>query len=131
MISSELWAATDYVLQVITANYVPFGGKLFIATGDFFQLPPPSGFLFDEFFFSLTTFTFLKLENFVRMQTKMAKNCCLCCQRLQKLTAMRGVSGKLIGKGCNFVHSWKDVPNDRIRIFATRQDQNVKQLKTK
>ena len=121
MISSELWAATDYVLQVITGNYVPFGGKLVIATGDFFQLPPPSGSCLMSSSFPLTTFTFLKLENFVRMQNKNGQELLSLMSATPKTDGNARRIWEIIDKGCNFVHSWKDVPNDRIRIFATRQ----------
>ena len=121
MISSELWAATDYVLQVITANYVPFGGKLVIATGDFFQLPPPSGSCLMSSSFPLTTFNFLKLENFVRMQNKNGQELLSLMSETPKTDGNARRIWEIIDKVCSFVHSWKDVPNNRIRIFATRQ----------
>ena len=121
MISSELWAATDYVLQVITANYVPFGGKLVIAAGDFFQLPPPSGSCLMSSSFPLTTFNFLKLESFVRMQNKNGQELLSLMSANPKTDGNARRIWEIIDKGCNFVHSWKDVPKDQIRIFATRQ----------
>ena len=70
MISSELWAATDHVFQIICSNYEPFAGKLIIATGDSFQLPPPKGSCLISSSFPLTTFHFSFLQHFVRMQNE-------------------------------------------------------------
>ena len=121
MICSELWTATDYVLQVVTANYVPFGGKLVIATADFFQLPPPSGSCLMSSSFPLTTFTFLNLKNFVRMQNKSGQQLLSLLSATPKTDANVKRIWDTIERDCNFVQSWKDVPNDRIRIFATRK----------
>ena len=121
MICSELWAATDPVLQVVTSNYVPFGGKLVVATGDFFQLPPPSGSYLMSSSFPLTTFTFYHLENFVRMRNKNGQELLSLLSATPKTDASAERIWKIIEKDCNFVQSWNDVPNDRIRIFATRQ----------
>ena len=35
----------------------------------------------------------------------------------------------LIERNCNFVECWDDVPNDTIRIFATRKAERYKTLK--
>ena len=121
MISSELWAATDHVLQVVTANYVPFGGKLVVATGDFFQLPPPSGSYLMSSSFPLTTFAFHNLKNFVRMRNKNGQELLSLLSATPETDANAERIWKIMEKDCNFVQSWNDVPNDRIRIFATRQ----------
>ena len=121
MISSEIWAATDHVLQVITSNYVPFGGKLVIATGDFFQLPPPSGSYLMSSSFPLTTFAFHNLKNFVRMQNKNGQELLSLMSSVPKTDANAKRIWEIIEKSCNFVESWSDVPSDSIRIFATRQ----------
>ena len=71
--------------------------------------------------FPLTTFTFLKLENFVRMQNKNGQELLSLLSTTPKTDGNARRIWEIIDKGCNFVHSWKDVPNDRIRIFATRQ----------
>ena len=121
MICSELWAATDHVLQVVTSNYVLFGGKLVVATGDFFQLPPPSGSYLMSSSFPLTTFTFYHLENFVRMRNRNGQELLSLLSATPKTDASAERFWKIIEKDCNFVQSWNDVPNDRIRIFPTRQ----------
>ena len=121
MICSELWTATDYVLQVVTANYVPFGGKLVIATADFFQLPPPSGSCLMSSSFPLTTFTFLNLKNFIRMRNKSGQQLLSLLSATPKTDANVKRIWDTIESDCNFVQSWKDVPNDRVRIFATRK----------
>ena len=71
--------------------------------------------------FPLTSFTFLKLENFVRMQNKNGQELLSLMSATPKTDGNARHIWKIIDKGCNFAHSWKDVPNDRIRIFATRQ----------
>ena len=121
MISSEIWAAFDHVLQVITSNYVPFGGKLVIATGDFFQLPPPSGSYLMSSSFPLTTFAFHNLKNFVRMQNKNGPELLSLMSPVPKTDANAKRIWEIIQKICNFVKSWSDVPGDSIRKFATRQ----------
>ena len=95
MISSELWAATDHVLQVVTANYVPFGGKLVVATGDFFQLPPPSGSYLMSSSFPLTTFAFHNLKISSECGTRTARNCYHCYQQRLKQMPMQKEFGKL------------------------------------
>ena len=105
MISSELWAATDHVLQVVTANYVPFGGKLVVATGDFFQLPPPSGSYLMSSSFPLTTFAFHNLKNFVRMRNKNGQELLSLLSATPKTDANAEKIWKIMEKDCTFVQS--------------------------
>ena len=129
MISSELWAATDYVFQIICSNYVPFAGKLIIATGDFFQLPPPKGSCLISSSFPLTTFHFSFLQHFVRMQNETGQKVLSLMSTFPRTTAMGKQIWNLIERNCNFVECWDDVPNDAIRIFATRKAERYATLK--
>ena len=121
MICSELWAATNHILQVVTSNYVPFGGKLVVATGDFFQLLPPSGSYLMSSSFRLTTFAFSPLESFVQMRNKNGQELLSLLSATPKTDKNAERIRKIIEKDCTFVQSWNEVPNNRIRIFATRQ----------
>ena len=129
MISSELWAATDHVFQIICSNYVPFAGKLIIATGDFFQLPPPKGSCLISSSFPLITFHFSFLQHFVRMQNETGQKVLSLMSTFPRTTAMEKQIWNLIERNCNFVECWDDVPNDAIRIFATRKAERYATLK--
>ena len=121
MISSELWAATDEVLQTISSNFVPFGGKLVIATGDFFQLPPPSGTYLIRSSYPITTFDFNPLKQFVRMQNKLGQELLLLMSTVTKSAASAKRVWEIIEQTCTFVDMWHEVANDAIRVFATRK----------
>ena len=120
MVSAELWSAVDSVLQYVCDTNLPFGGKLLICSGDFLQLPPPSGTILLRSNTVLTCFCFHYLESFVRLSKAAG-------QRLLKLISMYPSSEvihkeivDLIERNCNFVSSWKLVPNEPLRVFATR-----------
>ena len=121
MISSEMWAAIDHVLQTVCSNYVPFAGKLVVATGDFFQLPPPTGSSLISSCFPLTTFQFLKLEHFVRMRNKAGQDLLRLIGNVPRSDEVIEEAWKIFTEHCNFVDSWDDVPVTDIRIFSTRK----------
>ena len=121
MISSELWAAIDHVLQTICSNYVPFAGKLVIATGDFYQLPPPSGSSLISSSFPLTTFQFMKLKHFVRMQNMAGQELLTLIGDVPRSEAAIAKAWDILSNECNFVDSWDDVNVTDIRIFSTRR----------
>ena len=68
MISAELWSAMDNVLQAVSENNLPFGGKIVISTGDFRQLPPPTGTFLLLSDSVLANFELQYLKHYVRMQ---------------------------------------------------------------
>ena len=119
MTSSELWAASDSILQMISSNRVPFGGKLVVGTGDFFQLPPPSGTSFMSSCFPLTFFVFNELKHFVRMKNEEGQELLSSLSSVPKSVAQIKRAWEIILKACTFVDTWNAVPHDRIRIFAT------------
>ena len=121
MISSELWAAMDHVLQVICSNYVPFAGKLVIATGDFFQLPPPSGTSLIGSSFPITTFHFLLLQFFVRMQNEQGQELLRIIGKVPRSQESIDRAWEIIQNNCVFASSWEEVDVTSIRIFATRK----------
>ena len=121
MISSEMWAAIDHVLQTVCSNYVPFAGKLVVATGDFFQLPPPTGSSLISSSFPLTTFHFLKLEHFVRMRNKAGQVLLRLIGNVPRSDEAIAEAWKILTEHCTFVDSWDDVALTDIRIFSTRK----------
>ena len=125
MISSEVWAATDLIFQMISSNRIPFGGKLVVATGDFFQLPPPSGTSLMSSCFPLTTFIFHALKHFVRMRNGNGQELLSILSCVPKSLDQIKRAWEIISKSCNFVNTWSAVPNDRIRIFATRKAEKL------
>ena len=121
MISSELWAAIDHVLQTICSNYVPFEGKLIIASGDFFQLPSPSGSSLISSSFVLTTFQFLKLQFFVRMQNIAGQMLLRLIGDVPRSDDATEEAWKIMSEECHFVDPWEDALDTDIRIFFTRK----------
>ena len=121
MISAELWAAMDLVLQSIMDNQVPFGGKLVIATGDFHQLPPPSGTLLLNSSSVFTTFDFFVLNNFVRMQNDIGRKLLTLLTKIPTSESNINEICKIISDNCIFSCSWKDVAADSLRVFSTRK----------
>ena len=129
LISIELWAATDHVFQIICSNYVPFAGRLIIATGDFFQLPPLKGSCLISSSFPITTFHFTFLQHFVRMQNETGQKVLSLVSTFPRTTAIGNQIWNLIERNCSFVEGWDDVPNDTVRIFATRKAERYATLK--
>ena len=121
MVSSELWAAMDQVLKCLCDSNVPFAGKLIIATGDFNQLPPPSGHSLIASTFIFTTFTSLPLQHFVRMQNLDGRRLLSLLVKSSYTENDKSEIWNLIEQHCLFVDSWSEVPDDCLQVFATRK----------
>ena len=120
MICAELWTSVDCVLQFICNRSVPFGGKMVICSGDFLQLPPPSGTFLLLSNSVLTNFTFHHLKEFVRMGNIEGQRLLTLFAHFPLVQADEDSIIEIMRNNCRFVNCWADVPNEMLRVFATR-----------
>ena len=128
MTSSELWPATDSILQKISSNRVSFGKKLVVGTADFFQLPALSGTSLMSSCFPLTTFVFNELKHFVRMKNEEGQELLSILSSVPKSVDQIKRAWEIILKARTFVDTWNAVPHNRIRIFATTKAEKLATL---
>ena len=120
MISAELWSAMDNVLQAVSENNLPFGGKIVICTGDFRQLPPPTGTFLLLSNSVLANFEVRYLKHYVRMQNQQGKRLLDLLSEYPVTEACIKECCEIIDKFCIFVSTWTEVPLDILRVFSTR-----------
>ena len=120
MISAELWSAMDNVLQAVSENNLPFGGKIVISTGDFRQLPPPTGTFLLLSNSVLANFELQYLKHYVRMQNQQGKRLLDLLSEYPVTEACIKECCEIIDKFCNFVSTWSEVPLDILRVFSTK-----------
>ena len=120
MVSAELWSAVDSVFQVVCDNNMPFGGKLLICSGDFLQLPPPSGTILLRSNTVLTCFCFHYLKFFVRTTNAAGQRLLTLLSEYPSNEFIHREILDLIDRHCTFVPSWHSVPSESLRVFATR-----------
>ena len=120
MISAELWSAMDKLLQAVSENNVAFGGKIVICTGDFRQLPPPTGRFLLLSNSVLANFEVRYLKHYVRMQNQQGKRLLDLLSEYPVTEACIKECCEIIDKFCNFVSTWSEVPLDILRVFSTR-----------
>ena len=120
MISAELWAAIDLVLQHVMESNVPFGGKLVISTGDFLQLPPPNGTLLVLSMSILTNFWILQLKRFVRMNNVSGQRLLQLFDHPDNSKEQLDEMVDIIATNCTFASTWDGVDDSSLRVFARR-----------
>ena len=134
LISAELLATMDLIMQSLKKNTSFFGGLFVIANGDTEQLPNIDG---SDFFLSTTLLFIFQchfLMHFVRMMDPDGKALLDMMSikpvRLEDLEKIRSI----ISERCSFVESWGDI-NDKtvMKVFgkkaAEREAVNSYQLK--
>ena len=110
----------EFVFQRVCGNSHHFGGKFVVCSGDFRQLPHPSGTFLFHSDTVLTCSTFYHLKSQLRIIN-------ITGQRLLDLIAQNPSSEiiqnevlTIIEKNCNFFRSWSDVPMYSLRVISTR-----------
>ena len=120
MVSAEIWAAMDCVMQQVAGSSIPFGGKLVISTGDFRQLPPPGGMLLLMSNTVLATFEVHLLKEYVRMQNLYGKILLNLLSEYPISLEKCNQIVQIVNTYCNFLPKWSDVSLHVLRVFATR-----------
>ena len=120
MVSAELWSSMDSVLQCVFGNSLPFGGKFLVCSGDFRQLPPPSGTLLLRSNTVLTCFTFYHLKTYVRMINIAGQRLLDLIAQYPSTESIRNEVLTIIEQNCNFVRSWCEVIMYCLRVFSIR-----------
>jgi hypothetical protein len=122
MISAEMFSSLDMIMQKVMNNNLPWGGKLLIASGDHKQLSPIDGHPIWTSPHMLTTFTMLRLNNYVRSAEDPALQRAIDLIRVSCPTPADKVElNNLLRHHCQFLDNWNDVPVHAMRIVSTRK----------
>jgi len=119
LISAQIFATLDIVLQHLMQNTQPWGGKLLLCTGDARQLPPISGHPVWSSINMCTMMNVVLFTTYVRARDDDLRWINDETRRTLTTVEAERVAQFIVAK-CTMVNDWSDVPGDAVRIVSTR-----------
>jgi predicted GIY-YIG superfamily endonuclease len=120
-ISAEQFSILDSVMKNVMCNDLPFGGKLVVANGDEYQLPPIDGKPFWTSMHLITSFTVLRFREYVRAAGDAHLQQVIELMRQPTIIELeQSTILSIVAQHANFTPSWQDVPPLAVRIVSTR-----------